>query len=77
MNGEDFALTKEGGVAYITINREKALNAYRNSFQTLQKVRADNRPVETWLINLVKARLYELTEAVSKTEGVSAGRPEN
>jgi serine/threonine protein kinase len=58
-------------------NREKALNAYRNSLQTLQKMRADNRPVETWLINLVEARLYELTEIQSKTEGVSAGQPEN
>jgi serine/threonine protein kinase len=58
-------------------NREKALNAYRNSFQTLQKMQAENRPVETWFINLVKARLYELTETQSKTEGVSAGRPKD
>ena len=42
-------------------NKEQALNAYRNSFQTLQKMRANNQPVETWLVNLVEARLYELT----------------
>ncbi len=58
-------------------NKEQALNAYRESFQTLQKMRADNRPVETWLINLVEARLYELTETQSKTEDVSASQPKD
>ena len=49
-------------------NKEQALNAYRNSYHSLQKMRADNRPVETWLINLVEARLYELTGTQGRPE---------
>ncbi len=58
-------------------NKEKALIAYRNSYRTLQKMRANNQPVETWLINLVEARLYELTGMPSKTESVSASQPKD
>jgi serine/threonine protein kinase len=56
-------------------NKEQALNAYRNSFQTLQKMRANNQSVETWLINLVEARLYELTGAEGKPEDISMSPP--
>ena len=56
-------------------NKEQALNAYRNSYEALQKMRADNQPVETWLVNLVEARLYELTAAKRKPEEVSTGQP--
>jgi len=52
-------------------NREQALNAYRNSYNTLQK----NRSKETWLVNIVEARLYELTTAGEKPERFSAGEP--
>jgi serine/threonine protein kinase len=56
-------------------NYEQALNAYRSSYEALQKMRADNQPVETWLVNLVEARLYELMATVRKTEEVSTGQP--
>jgi hypothetical protein len=56
-------------------NKEQALNAYRESFKTLQKMQADNKPVETWLANIVQARLYELTTAGEKPELFSAGEP--
>ncbi|MCJ7728971.1 MAG: hypothetical protein MUO27_03710, partial [Sedimentisphaerales bacterium] len=56
-------------------NKEQALIAYRCSYKTLLKMRADNKPVETWLINLVKARLYELTGAGEKSEEVSTSQP--
>jgi hypothetical protein len=55
-------------------DRAKALRAYRDSCETLQKMRADNKPVETWLINLVEARLYELTETRSRAENISAAQ---
>jgi hypothetical protein len=58
-------------------NKGQALSAYRNSYQTLQKMQADNRPVETWLINLVEARLYELTGTRSQAESVSTSRPKD
>ena len=49
-------------------NKEQALNAYKICYQTLQKMRADNQPVEAWLVNLVEARLYELTAMEGKPE---------
>lgn len=51
-------------------NKEQALNAYKICYQTLQKMRADNQPVETWLVNLVEARLYELTAKAQKPQEV-------
>jgi serine/threonine protein kinase len=51
-------------------SKEQALNAYRNSYNTLQKKQADNQPVETWLVKLVEARLYELTAKAEKPEEV-------
>ena len=56
-------------------NKEQALNAYRNSFKTLQKIQADNKPIEMWLANIVQARLYELTTTGEKLERFSAGEP--
>ena len=56
-------------------NKEQALNTYRNSFKALQKMKADNKPFEPWLINLVEARLYELTTTDEKPERFSAGEP--
>jgi len=56
-------------------NKEQALNAYKNSFKTLQKMRAGNKPVETWLANIVQARLYELTTTDEKPGLFSAGEP--
>jgi hypothetical protein len=56
-------------------NKEQALNTYRNSFKTLQKMKADNKPFEPWLINLVEARLYELTTTDEKPGLFSAGEP--
>jgi predicted Ser/Thr protein kinase len=56
-------------------NKEQALNAYRNSFKTLQKMKADNKPFEPWLINLVEARIYELTTTDEKPGLFSAGEP--
>jgi serine/threonine protein kinase len=49
-------------------NKEEALKAYRNSFNTLQKKQADNQHIEMWLVNLVEARLYELTAKEEKPE---------
>ncbi len=49
-------------------NKEQAISAYRSSFQALQKMRANNQPVETWLVNIVEARLYELTTAGEPNE---------
>jgi hypothetical protein len=49
---------------------EQALNYYRNSYKALQKMREDNKPVETWLVNLVEARLYELTAKEEKPEEI-------
>ena len=56
-------------------NKEQALNAYRNSLQTLQKMKADNKSFEPWLINLVEARQFELTTTDEKPERFSAGEP--
>jgi hypothetical protein len=58
-------------------NKEQAIIAYKNSFQTLQKMQADNQPVETWLVNLVEARLYELTATAEKPEEVSKSQPQD
>jgi serine/threonine protein kinase len=58
-------------------NNEQAIIAYKNSFQALQKMEADNKPVETWLVNLVKARLYELTATEPNTESVSKSQPKD
>jgi len=55
-------------------NKEQALNAYRNSLQTLQKRKAENKPFEPWLINLAEARLYELTSTAEKPEEISASQ---
>jgi serine/threonine protein kinase len=55
-------------------NKQQALNAYKICYQTLQKMRADNQPVEAWLVNLVEARLYELTAAEKKPEEVSTSQ---
>jgi serine/threonine protein kinase len=52
-------------------NYEQALNAYRSSFKTLQK----DRPEEVWLIKLVEARIYELTELELKERELSTARP--
>jgi enoyl-CoA hydratase len=42
VNGEDLILTKEGAVAYITINREKALNALNSAtMQRLEQIFSD------------------------------------
>jgi serine/threonine protein kinase len=57
-------------------NKEQALNAYRNSYDALQKMRANNQFVEEGFVNRVEARLYELTRTKAKPEGVSAGQPE-
>jgi hypothetical protein len=56
-------------------NKEQALNAYKNSFKTLQKLQAGNKHAETWLANVVQARLYELTTTDEKPERPSAGEP--
>jgi hypothetical protein len=56
-------------------NKEQALNSYKICFQTLQKMREDNQPVEAWLVNLVEARLYELTATERKPEEVSTSQP--
>jgi len=56
-------------------DKEEALNAYRSSFQAIEKMRADNKPVETWYINFVEARLYELTAIEEKHEDVSISQP--
>jgi serine/threonine protein kinase len=56
-------------------NEEQALNAYRESLKALQKMQADNQPLETWLVKLVEARLYELTAATRKPEEVSTSQP--
>ena len=53
---------------------EQALSAYMNSFKALQKMRANNQRVETWLVNLVKARLYELTTSQNQAENVSSSQ---
>lgn len=57
-------------------NKEQALNAYRNSYDALQKMRSNNQFVEEGFVNRVESRLYELTRTEAKPEGVSAGQPE-
>jgi hypothetical protein len=56
-------------------NKEQAISVYRSSFQAIQKMRANNQPVETWLVNIVEARLYELTTTDEKLKRSSAGEP--
>ena len=58
-------------------NKEQATIAYKKSFQTLQKMQADNQLVETWLVNLVEARLYGLTATAEKPEEVSKSQPQD
>jgi serine/threonine protein kinase len=56
-------------------DKKQALIAYRDSLKTLRKMQADNKPVETWLANIVQARIYELTTTDEKPERFSAGEP--
>jgi serine/threonine protein kinase len=57
-------------------NKEQALNAFKNSYQALQKMGAKNQFVEEWYIRKVEARLYELTEIGEKPEDVSTSQPQ-
>ena len=56
-------------------DKGQALNSYKNSFDTIQKIRAENKPVEQWYINLVKARLYELTATEPNRPDALASQP--
>ena len=47
------------------------------AYKTLQKMRADNQPVETWLVNLVEARLYELTGRGKTRSDFQTGQPKD
>ena len=56
-------------------NKEQALIAYRESFQILQKMQADNQPVDMWYFNKLKAKIYELTAKEEKPGEVSTSQP--
>jgi serine/threonine protein kinase len=56
-------------------NKEQALIAYRESFQTLQKMQADNQPVDMWCFKKLKAKIYELTAKEEKSGEVSTSQP--
>ncbi|MHC4790227.1 MAG: protein kinase domain-containing protein [Planctomycetota bacterium] len=51
-----------------TGNLEEALNAYRNSYETIRQLIQSNYPVDTWLEAYVRARLYELNATNKQTE---------
>ena len=54
MDEEDLILTKEGAIAYITINREKALNALNSAtMQRLEQIFSDDLEVDDKVVIVV------------------------
>lgn len=52
-------------------DREKAVNAYKNSFIILDKLRKCNVPVDSWLNTHLRARLYQLKHSSSPAPTVA------